>query len=280
MEVTMRFSMCTAVYGMNDLHDTINRAASIGFDAVEITAALHLPIESTPERRKEVKGWIKDAGLECSALHYIFDGSVKLATPDRELNTKCIEYLKKVVNVASDMESRTVIVGSGGDTRHLDCEDDREEATKCMADVLRQAGEYAKGKDVHLAVEAINRYETNFLNTMQEATEFIQLVDHPNVGTMADTYHMNIEEVSPAESVRKYGYALENLHFADSNRMAPGTGHFDFKAVADALKEIDFDKYISFEVFGLYPWKLWFDTVEEADRQMKIGIAHAHAAFE
>ena len=91
---------------------------------------------------------------------------------------------------------------------------------------------------------------------------------------------MNIEEVSPAESIRKYGYALENLHFADSNRMAPGTGHFDFKAVADALKELDFDKYISFEVFGLYPWRLWFDTVEEADRQMKIGIAHAHAAFE
>ena len=275
----MKFSMCTAVYGMHDLHDTINRAAKIGFDAVELTAALHLPVESTQERRREVKGWIRDAGLECSALHYIFDGSVKLATADRELNAKCADYLCKVVDVAADMDAKTVIVGSGGATRHLDDTTDRIEATKCMADVIHRAGEYAAGKDVYLAVEAINRYETNFLNTMQEATEFAQLVDHPHVRTMADTYHLNIEESNPVEAVKKYGWALQNLHLADSNRHAPGTGHFDFKAVAIALKEIGFNKYCSFEVFGLYPWKLWFDTVEEADRQMKIGIETARAAF-
>ena len=93
------------------------------------------------------------------------------------------------------------------------------------------------------------------------------------------SYHLNIEEADPVESVRKYGYALQNLHLADSNRHAPGTGHFDFKAVAGALQEAGFDKYCSFEVFGLYPWKLWFDTVEEADRQMQIGIETARAAF-
>lgn len=275
----MKFSMCTAVYGMNDLHDTINRAAKVGFDAVELTAALHMPVGSTPEYRRQVKGWIRDAGLECSALHYIFDGSVKLATKDRELNKKCAEYLCSVVDVAADMEAKTVIVGSGGATRHLDDDRDRPEATKCMADVIHTVGEYAAKKDVFLAMEAINRYETNFLNTMKEATEFAELVDHPNVRTMADTYHMNIEETAPAVSVMKYGYALQNLHLADSNRQSPGTGHFDFKAVAEALKEIGFDKYCSFEVFGLYPWKLWFDTVEEADRQMKIGIDHVHSVF-
>ena len=246
---------------------------------MELTAALHLPVESTPERRREVKGWIRDAGLACSALHYIFDGSVKLATADRTLNAKCADYLCKVVDVAADMEAATVIIGSGGATRHLDDDTDREEAVKCMAEVIRQAGEYAASKEVYLAVEAINRYETNFLNTMQQATEFVQQVDHPHVRTMADTYHLNIEEADPVESVRKYGYALQNLHLADSNRHAPGTGHFDFKAVAGALQEAGFDKYCSFEVFGLYPWKLWFDTVEEADRQMQIGIETARAAF-
>ena len=87
----MKFSMCTAVYGMNDLHDTINRAAMHGFDAVEITAAFHLPVSSTKQYRRDVKDWIRDAGLACSGLHYIFDGSVKLATPDRELNAKCAD---------------------------------------------------------------------------------------------------------------------------------------------------------------------------------------------
>ncbi len=275
----MKFSMCTAVYGMHDLHDTIDRAAMHGFDAVELTAALHLPVGGTQQYRREVKGWIRDAGLECSALHYIFDGSVKLATSDRDLNAKCADYLCKVVDVAADMDAKTVIIGSGGTTRSVDDGVDRAEAARCMADVIRKVGEYASHKDVYLAVEAINRYETNLLNTMQEATEFTKLVDHPYVRTMADTYHINIEESNPVDSVKTYGYMLQNLHLADSNRHAPGTGHIDFKAIADALLETGFDKFCSFEVFGLYPWKLWFDTVEEADRQMKIGIATARAAF-
>lgn len=275
----MKFSMCTAVYGMNDLHDTINRAAMHGFDAVELTAALHLGVDSTPQYRREVRSWLRDAGLECSGLHYIFDGSVKLATPDRERNAECLEYLCRVIDVAADMEAKTVIIGSGGTTRSFDAGVDRAEGIRCMADVIRGAGDYAADKDVFLAVEAINRYETNFLNTMQQATEFAQLVDHPNVRTMADTYHINIEESDPVEAIRTYGHALQNLHLADSNRHAPGTGHIDFKAVAEALLETGFDKYCSFEVFGLYPWKQWFDTVEEADRQMKIGIATARAAF-
>lgn len=275
----MKFSMCTAVYGMHDLHDTINRAAMHGFDAVEITAAKHLGVDSTQQYRREVKNWIRDAGLACSGLHYIFDGSVKLATPDREQNAKCVDYLCKVIDITADMEAETVIVGSGGTTRSFDEGVDRTEGVLRMADVIHRAGDYAAGKNVVLAMEAINRYETNFLNTMQEATEFAQLVDHPHVRTMADTYHINIEESNPVETVRTYGYALQNLHLADSNRHAPGTGHIDFKAIADALLETGFDKYCSFEVFGLYPWKLWFDTVEEADRQMKIGIATARAAF-
>ena len=275
----MKFSMCTAVYGMHDLQDTIHRAAQIGFDAVELTAAKHLPIESTAERRREVKRWISEAGIVCSGLHYIFDGSVKLATTDRELNRKCAEYLCRVIDVAADVEAPTVIIGSGGATRHLDDGINREEATKCMADVIRSAGDYAAERNVYLAVEAINRYETNFLNTMKEATEFVNRIDHPHVRTMADTYHLNIEEKVPADEVRKYGYALQNLHLADSNRHAPGTGHFDFRAVAEALLDIGFDKYCSFEVFGLYPWKLWFDSVEEADRQMTIGIETAKSAF-
>ena len=68
----MKFSACTAAFGMADLKKIIDTSAKLGYDAVELTAALHLPVESTPERRKEVLGWIHDAGIVCSALHYIF----------------------------------------------------------------------------------------------------------------------------------------------------------------------------------------------------------------
>lgn len=275
----MKLSACTAAFGMADLKKIIKTSAELGYDAVELTAALHLPVESTKERRKEVLGWIKEAGIECSALHYIFDGTIRLLSTNPEMMKKSVDYMKKVIDVAYDMESPTVIVGSGGKTRSFEPDWDREAGIQCMADVIRQSGEYAKEKGVTLAIEAINRYETNFLNTLEEAVNFVNLVDHPNVRTMADTYHLNIEEVNPAETIRKYGHTLANLHLADSNRQAPGDGHFDFASVAEALRETGFHGYCSFEVFGLYPWKLWYDTFEESVEHMSNGIKYARSIF-
>ena len=59
----MKLSACTAAFGMADLKKIIDTSARLGYDAVELTTALHLPVESTPERRKEVLGWIHDAKL-------------------------------------------------------------------------------------------------------------------------------------------------------------------------------------------------------------------------
>ena len=73
---------------------------------------------------------------------------------------------------------------------------------------------------------------------------------------------------------------LQNLHLADSNRQAPGEGHFDFASVLQALQETGFDKFCSYEVFGLYPWKLWFDTFEEAEGQMDRGLRYIRSLTE
>lgn len=275
----MRLSACTAAFGMADLKEIIDTSARLGYDAVEITAALHLPVESTKERRKEVLGWIYDAGIVCSALHYIFDGTIRLLSTDPEMMKKSIAYMKKIIDLAQDMECPTIIVGSGGKTRSFEEGWNREEGVKCMVEVIRQSGLYAQEKGITLAIEAINRYETNFLNTLEEAVNFINMVDLPNVRTMADTYHLNIEEVNPAETIRKYGHTLANLHLADSNRQAPGDGHFDFASVAEALREVNFQGYCSFEVFGLYPWKLWYDTFEESVEHMGNGIRYTRAIF-
>lgn len=276
----MILSACTAAFGMADLKTIIDTAAKIGYDAVEITAALHTPVDTTPQRRREVKGYLRDADIACSGLHYIFDGTLRLLSQDAEMMRKSVDYLNKVVDLAADFEAPTVIVGSGGITRNFEPGWDRPKSIACMQEVLHTVGDHAEEKGVVLAVEAINRYETQFLNTMQEASEFVLQIDHPNVRTMADTYHMNIEEKDPADSVRKYGYLLQNLHLADSNRMAPGDGHFDFESVVRALKDIGYSKVCSYEVFGLYPWKLWFDTFEESVEHMTNGLHYMRALFD
>lgn len=276
----MKLSACTAAFGMADLKKIIDTAAGIGYDAVEITAALHTPVDTTPTRRQEVKAYLRDAGIECSGLHYIFDGTLRLLSQDPESMKKSVAYLNRIVDLANDFEAPTVIVGSGGITRNFEPDWDRPKSIACMQEVLYTVGEHAKEKGVVLAVEAINRYETQFLNTMQEASEFVLQIGHPNVRTMADTYHMNIEEKDPAASVRKYGYLLQNLHLADSNRMAPGDGHFNFVSLVQALRDIGYDKVCSYEVFGLYPWKLWFDSFEESVEHMTNGLRYMRNLFD
>ena len=44
------------------------------------------------------------------------------------------------------------------------------------------------------AVEPLNRFETDILNTARQGVELMKRVAHPAVGLMLDTFHMNIEE--------------------------------------------------------------------------------------
>ena len=135
----MKLSACTAAFGMADLKKIIDTVAAIGYDAVEITVALHAPIDSTAAFRREVKGWIQSAGIACSGLHYIFDGTLRLLSQEPEMMKKSVDYLNKVIDLASDFEAPTVIVGSGGKTRSFEPEWNREKSIDCMAAVVHAA---------------------------------------------------------------------------------------------------------------------------------------------
>ena len=91
---------------------------------------------------------------------------------DSEMMNQSAAYLKQVVDVAYDMECPTVIGREQAEDRSFEPDWDREAGVKCMAEVIRQVGLYAQEKGVTLAVEAINRYETNFLNTLEESGKF------------------------------------------------------------------------------------------------------------
>jgi len=104
---------------------------------------------------------------------------------------------------------------------------------------------------VRLTLEPVNRYESNFINTLQEGAEFIDRIGVSNIGLLADTFHMNIEEVSIYESIRQSKNYITHVHFADSNRWAPGYGHLDFQKIVETLKEINYQGYISAEILPL-----------------------------
>jgi len=125
---------------------------------------------------------------------------------------------------------------------------DREQEREWAIEGLRAGGEYAAERDVDLTLECWNRYETYFLNRLEQAVELWRETELTNGGVMGDTFHMNIEEDSIPETIRRTGSLLNHIHLADSNRAAPGQGHTDFAPILEALRDIDYQGYLTFEL--------------------------------
>lgn len=115
---------------------------------------------------------------------------------------------------------------------------------------IRQGGEYAASPRIDLALEPWNRYETYFLNRLEQAVELWRATELEHGGVMGDTFHMNIEEASIPDAFRAAGGLLGHVHLADSNRAVAGRGHTDFRPILRALGDIDFRGYLSFEVMA------------------------------
>ncbi len=96
-------------------------------------------------------------------------------------------------------------------------------------------------------MEPINRYETHFLNRLNQAVKICEAVGIENVQIMADFFHMNIEEPDIVTSLEAAAQHIAHIHLADSNRLLPGFGHLDFSKLFTVLKEMNYTKYMALE---------------------------------
>ena len=118
------------------------------------------------------------------------------------------------------------------------------------AAAIGATGEIAQAAGVDLVLEVVNRFETNLLNTTAQGLAFLAETGSDHVRLHLDTFHMNIEEASPAAAIRLAGDKLGYFHIGESNRGYLGDGTIDFDAIFDALVEIDYRRDIVFESFS------------------------------
>jgi sugar phosphate isomerase/epimerase len=121
------------------------------------------------------------------------------------------------------------------------------QAIAWLAEALEELGALAERAGQVLLYEPLNRYETNLFNRIEETAGFLRSLRTRGVRILADMFHMNIEEASLPDAIRRAGPLLGHFHFADSNRLAIGWGHSRVEPVAAALREIGYSGYISGE---------------------------------
>jgi D-psicose/D-tagatose/L-ribulose 3-epimerase len=115
---------------------------------------------------------------------------------------------------------------------------------------IAATAEIAKGANVDLVLEIVNRFETNLINTTAQGLKFIGETGSDSVRLHLDTFHMNIEEANPAAAVRLAGDKIGYFHIGESNRGHLGDGTINFDLIFDALLDIDYQRDIVFESFS------------------------------
>jgi sugar phosphate isomerase/epimerase len=236
-----KYSYDQLVYYGEDVGQSIERVARLGYDAIELAGE---PDAFNPTQVREDAA---RAGIAVSSICSIYTSERDLAHPDPGMRAKAVQYVKDVADFAAEVGAPTIIIAPTACMK-LQPLADRGDEQKWAIEGIRAAGTYAASVGVNLTLECWNRYETYWLNRLEQGVELWRETGLQNGGVMGDTFHMNIEEASIPEAIRETGPLLNHVHLADSNRAAPGAGHIDFGPILQALADIDYKGYLTFEL--------------------------------
>jgi len=226
------------------------RMRAAGMDFCELLVPEQDELDPAAARRAA-----RDAGLSLQLAARV-NLQRDLASDDAASRAAGVDYLRHCIDVA-DLCGATIVGGplygsplvfAGRAPSPID-EATRRERVKRVAEGLHAAAEHAEGSDIRLAVEPLNRFETDFCNTAQQALALCTLVDHPSVGIMLDTFHMNMEEDDLPQAIRLAGPLLIHFQANENHRGFLGTGHIAWPPICRALAEIDYHGAITLEPF-------------------------------
>ena len=244
----MRFGINTFLFTSpftNESTKWFKTFKSWGFDSVEIAVEHESHIDPA-----YVKSELDRNDLVCGTLCGAFGPGRDLrGSPEQQ--QACLDYVHKLIDMMPTLDA-PILVGpiySAVGRAEFFPEKERKEQWKLVVKHLKTISKYAAKKKRKIALEPLNRFETDFINTCDQAIQMIRDVDSPSLSIHLDTFHMNIEEKNPAKAIRKAGKKLGHFHACGSDRGTPGNDHIHWKSIAKALKKIHYKGDVVIESF-------------------------------
>ena len=261
-----------------------SKLKAVGYDGVE------LPIFDTsdPSHFKKIGEELKNQGLECTAVTVLPDEAHNAISADPKNRQGAIDHLKRVLECANNAGVQTLCGPYYQVLGQFSGKFPSEEELSRAAEVHRAIAPVAQAAGVKCAIEALNRFESHLLNTMEQAASYVKRVDHPNFGTMYDTFHANIEEKDPIgciDTVWTTG-KLNHIHISENDRGTPGRGHCPIKPVNAKLKKIGYDGWLTIEAFGAAlpdlaaATRVWRDFFPSREQVYEEGYALIRSAWD
>ena len=223
----------------------LQKAKDFGFDIFE--AAVETVGSFDPHVVKDIADKIGIKVYICGC----FGATRDPGSENPEIRKEAIAYLKTCIDYAvvtgSPYVSGPMYATSG--VAMLRTPDEKEAMMKRIVESLKDVGEYAEKRGVKLAIEPLNRYETDVVNTVDDGLALIERIGGGPFGFLLDMFHMSIEEKSFVKAIEKAGERLYDFHACANDRGTPGEDHFDWVSVAGELKKIGYKGPVVIESF-------------------------------
>lgn len=259
----------------------IKKAKALGFDQLELNGGTVVTMD--PQKQRDLKRMADDEGLVLSygiGLKKEFD----VSSLDEQVRANGIDFMRRMVDAVANMGG-----GMIGGTIHgywpatmPEGLDSKQPIWDKSVESMRVLAPYAGERNVLLNVEVLNRFEQFIINDSHEALAYVKAVDHPACRILLDTFHMNIEEDSFGDAIRRIGPYLAAFHLGETNRKMPGTGRMPWQEIKQALDDIGFDGPMVMEPFVMQGGQVgrdigvWRDIVKDPDLD---AMAAASAAW-
>jgi D-psicose/D-tagatose/L-ribulose 3-epimerase len=247
-EDTMRFGINTFLFTSpftNESTALFGDFKRWNFDSVEIALEHESHIDP-----KFVRGELERHGLVCGSLCGAYGPGRDLRGTTEEQQAS-IDYSHHAIDAAVGLGARTLVgpIYSAVGRAEMVPERERRAQWKLVTRNLKKICRYAEKKKVTIALEPLNRFETDFINTCDQAIRMVEDVGSPALGIHLDTFHMNIEEKDSPSAIRRAGKKLAHFHACGSDRGTPGSDHIDWKGITRALKDVRYDGDVVIESF-------------------------------
>lgn len=252
----MKFAICNETFQNWPFDKAFAFARELGYTGVEFAPFTinKNAYDISAEKRAEVRKQAEDAGLEPIGLHWLlaFTEGYYLTSPDADVRKRTADYLGELARLCRDLGGDIMVLGSPAQRNLLDGVT-YEQAMEYAADILRGAAPTLEDCGVVLAVEPLSPQDGNFLLTADDGVQVVKMVDSPACRLHLDVKAMSSEQKPIVDIIRENAEYMVHFHANDANLRGPGMGDIDFVPILQTLKDINYDGWVSVEVFDYDP---------------------------
>jgi sugar phosphate isomerase/epimerase len=253
----MKFALCNEMFEGRPLTEVCSVARRLGYHGIEVAPFTLAPEATavTSAQRRAARQAIEGEGLACVGLHWLFAGpsGLHMTTSDEAMWRRTRDYLAALLDLCRDIGGRVLVLGSPKQ-RSVVAGQTRDGAWQRAADLLASVLDRAGALGLTICLEPLSPVETDFINTVEEGMKMVRQIGHPNLKVHLDVKAMASEGRPIADIIRSVSAAdIGHFHVNDPNLYGPGMGAVDYAPIAEAIRDVGYDGWLSIEVFKYDP---------------------------